>query len=306
MAKFLDSVGLTRFWEQVKAYVDQNMGGGGVPPGTIVAWCPRTRGEQIPAGWVICNGYNGTPSMSGRFIYGIGTNSVNLDLKESLGLASNNYHEDNRTEAKTTLTAKKAITSFKAEYFVDSETDWDKFTLTFGGTNVVDGVSGEKITSSVTLTNIAVGAAIDLSYYKDAMTGYGADGAVLFNINVTLSDGTTKLVSTEEDLLDLFDVSNSPYFFEPLTEYAYYNLLGIKDGEATHVLTAAEMPQHSHSAVLYGTGTTYTPTLSTLRYATSTSTTKYAMNVVSTTNVGSGAAHNNLPPYVRLIYIMKL
>lgn len=41
---------------------------GGVPPGTIVAWYGYA--ENIPAGWAICNGENGTPDLTGRFLLG--------------------------------------------------------------------------------------------------------------------------------------------------------------------------------------------------------------------------------------------
>lgn len=42
----------------------------GVPLGTIVMWS----GSTIPSGWSVCDGTNGTPNLSGRFV--IGANSV--------------------------------------------------------------------------------------------------------------------------------------------------------------------------------------------------------------------------------------
>jgi hypothetical protein len=41
-------------------------GNGLVPPGVIVMWS----GTVAPAGWALCNGTNGTPNLSGRFIVG--------------------------------------------------------------------------------------------------------------------------------------------------------------------------------------------------------------------------------------------
>lgn len=43
-------------------------GKGAVPVGAILMWSgPR---DQLPAGWVFCDGANGTPDLSGRFIVG--------------------------------------------------------------------------------------------------------------------------------------------------------------------------------------------------------------------------------------------
>ena len=42
----------------------------GVPSGTIAIW--RGSVATIPAGWVLCNGANGTPDLRSRFVYGAG------------------------------------------------------------------------------------------------------------------------------------------------------------------------------------------------------------------------------------------
>lgn len=72
--------------------------------------------------------------------------------------------------------------------------------------------------------------------------------------------------------------------------------VGATGGEATHVLTEAEMPAHTHS---FGTNVN--------------SGSGYAkgggLNADTPTSgigtTGSGAAHNNLPPYYALCFVMK-
>ena len=41
-----------------------------VPAGTIVIWSGAA--TAIPAGWVLCDGQNGTPDLRQRFVYGSG------------------------------------------------------------------------------------------------------------------------------------------------------------------------------------------------------------------------------------------
>jgi microcystin-dependent protein len=53
--------------------------GSPVPCGTIVMWGATL--DQIPAGWFICDGSNGTPDLRGRFILGSGKGS-NLTLRD--------------------------------------------------------------------------------------------------------------------------------------------------------------------------------------------------------------------------------
>jgi hypothetical protein len=43
-------------------------GKGTVPKGAILMWSGAP--EAIPAGWTLCDGTNGTPNLSGRFIVG--------------------------------------------------------------------------------------------------------------------------------------------------------------------------------------------------------------------------------------------
>ena len=48
-----------------KKYVDDL-----IPPGVIVMWS----GANVPDGWALCDGTNGTPDLRDRFVLGVGNN----------------------------------------------------------------------------------------------------------------------------------------------------------------------------------------------------------------------------------------
>lgn len=54
-----------------KNYVDVAVFGAKIPPGVIVMWSGAV--NNIPSGWVLCNGANGTPNLINRFVMGAGT-----------------------------------------------------------------------------------------------------------------------------------------------------------------------------------------------------------------------------------------
>lgn len=54
-----------------KQYVDESIArAGGLPSGVIVMWSGDRM--EIPAGWALCNGENGTPDLRDRFVVGAG------------------------------------------------------------------------------------------------------------------------------------------------------------------------------------------------------------------------------------------
>ncbi len=78
----------------------------------------------------------------------------------------------------------------------------------------------------------------------------------------------------------------------------YLPSLGEQGGEKTHVLTTLEMPSHAH-------------TLQTVDKARGGAVAAYDYQVngptlKNTSSVGGGQAHNNMPPYTAMYYIIKL
>ena len=74
-------------------------------------------------------------------------------------------------------------------------------------------------------------------------------------------------------------------------------------GEATHKLTVSEMPSHSHS-IKRQTGS-WGGTYTAIEASTDTSSIPESLSGAMY-ETGGGRAHNNLPPYYALCYIMKL
>ena len=92
------------------------------------------------------------------------------------------------------------------------------------------------------------------------------------------------------------------------TEETEFNTLGKTGGEKTHTLTSSENGQHSHSATgnVRNSGDQFNTTLFTTSSVSTASTgygTSYS-SLVTVASSGSGAAHNNLQPYVTLNYII--
>ena len=70
--------------------------------------------------------------------------------------------------------------------------------------------------------------------------------------------------------------------------------VGAEGGEATHALSVAELAVHHHAYSAAGTGPQYSGSGSAA----------YPVGA-NTGDTGSGTAHNNLPPYHALAFIMK-
>jgi len=77
--------------------------------------------------------------------------------------------------------------------------------------------------------------------------------------------------------------------------HANADTIGAEEGEETHLLTVGEMPAHTHN-VNHGSnaGSAYSDNTTLTQDATS-----------ATTSAGGGGAHENMPPYITLNYIIR-
>ena len=85
--KVLEESGLAYFWQGAREWIDQRIAAW-LPKGSIVMWS----GSDIPNGWALCDGTNGTPDLRGRFVLGVsdshklktkgGTEEVTLEVEQ--------------------------------------------------------------------------------------------------------------------------------------------------------------------------------------------------------------------------------
>ena len=91
--------------------------------------------------------------------------------------------------------------------------------------------------------------------------------------------------------------------------HATFGQMGSKGGEASHFLTVQEMPSHTH--ILKGVGTSFTGGLEKTNlgsgsgWTTVTNYTGAGTPNLQAAPTGSGSAHNNMPPYIVLNFIIR-
>ena len=88
----------------------------GVPIGCILMWSGDE--NNIPDGWALCNGANGTPDLTGRFIVGAGSKSSD---KNKAGDGGSVYKEGDAGGARTVSLTKRQMPNHTHAYLSDTQ-----------------------------------------------------------------------------------------------------------------------------------------------------------------------------------------
>lgn len=182
---------------------------------------------------------------------------------------------------------------------IEDESDRQDFEVLYGA--LIDDLYSEEIVDST-----PVGA---IMAYVDAEPP---------NSKWQLCNGDLLAVADHPDLFALIgykygSASGGTFFLKPDLRQKF--ILGFRNdeiegvvfdetgGESEHTLSVAEMPVHSHAQRWQNTGGGATNALAQTTNRTTTVTTATPS---TTGNAGSGDAHNNMPPFHSLIYLIKV
>ena len=133
-----------------------------------------------------------------------------------------------------------------------------------------------------------------------------------------LCDGTAYSTSTHPEYEDLYAAIQNAYGGSDGTDFQVPNLkgrmpvgldsgqtefdaMGETGGSKTHTLTEAEMPEHEHTFSASGNY----GSVSTTVYSNNTAQGGTVNATANTSTVGSGTAHENMPPFLVVNYIIK-
>lgn len=111
------------FMAQSIMYLDPvgNFGGSNVPSGGIIMWSGAI--SDIPAGWYLCDGSNGTPNLTDRFVIHADADSGGANNVGDTGGSKTHTHNDTFTGASHTLTVDE-IPSHKHMGFGEHTSNW--------------------------------------------------------------------------------------------------------------------------------------------------------------------------------------
>ncbi len=279
------------------------------PLGVIVAWSGTE--NNVPEGWSICNGENGTINLQDKFVLGAGPNypagetGGEEEVKLTVKTIPSHSHAVPLQSTTSTGTSVSYITS-------GSKTGTTNISLPTSGTGgnqphnnmppyyTLLYIQKTSATPTDYMTTEEVMAAI-----QEAMSNIPASGGVPIN-TITIWSGAVEDIPTGWALCDGQDGRPDLRGRFVLGAGGTYNP-GAAGGSEEVTLTVAQMPRHSHTQRFARSGTESGANNSPPEPVTI----KGGWTIVNygapgTRESGSSEPHPNMPPYYALCYIIKV
>lgn len=244
-----------------KFVTQEDRTGGNMPVGSILQFA----GASAPTGWLLCDGSTVSratyASLFSTLNSALGTVTITIATPGVVSFTAHGLATGDSIYLTTTGALPTGLSANTRYWIIKNNAD--SFWL---ASSLANALAGTKIATSGSQSGV----------HTATVSPYGVgDGSTTFTL-----PSFKGVVPVGKD--------------QSATEFAG---LGQTGGEKTHVLTATEMPSHTHSLGLQSSsGTTIVPAASNNTGGASTATTGSA---------GSDGAHNNLQPYIAVNFIIK-
>jgi len=269
-----------------------------LPVGMITMWS----GTEVPNGWALCDGTNGTPDLRGRFVVGAGgsysvgatggANSVTLTTNQipahnhsaSTGNAGGHSHTASTGSAGDHTHGGSTGNAGGHSHSASTATAGDHSHT--GSTNSTGGHSHTGRTNRTGAHGHSANIRIEQTNIVDA-TGF----------HQSVSLGRAGSNTTIESVVA--DGGNHSHSLSINRAGAHSHTLSINSaGGHSHTVTVGSVGNHNHSLTVNSAGAhTHDVTVNSV---------SAHNHTVSVSNTGGGQSHENRPPYYALAYIMLL
>ena len=64
-----------------------------IPVGTIVPWIYTPTHPNVPSGWALCDGTNGTPNLAGKFLRGVTSRNESKEIGGQVNIPEDGGHD---------------------------------------------------------------------------------------------------------------------------------------------------------------------------------------------------------------------
>lgn len=266
---------------------DDILGFVGIPTGVIAMWSGSV--ATIPSGWAICDGNNGTPNLTGRFVIHADADTAGTYNVGGTGGAATVALTEAQLPSHTHGTGNYAADSGGAHTHTATSGNSGNHTHTgntstignhthTGNTSNTGAHSHSGSTSNTGAHSHNYRASTFFTFTSSNTTNWNAYPAS----NTQYANGWTQKGTASSNT-----GAHSHNFNTSNTGAHSHSFTTAGGGSHSHSFTTAGGGDHSHT-ITVDSGGAHTHTISGASGAT-----------------GSGSAHENLPPYYALAYIMK-